>query len=823
MLSNWFNTFFGEADFDAPDDDQFQQAAVADLLPYRVFDPEAGIYYNDASFGFMVEVNPQVMTDELVGNLHAAIGSQMPKSGGFQVVNWSSPNISGLLNEWAATRWTDDGVVAAMSEKRVAYFQDLRFGSDDVVKAIPLNRRVIVAGWMEGDTSMSAVSQLQDYRRAVLTALGKGPSETLRPSELLSLLSEILHAEQWGEYNSDMYTPDLPLNAQVPGAALKVGQEHLEFGGSPKVSMTAASVARYPDEWDDMFGLAMFGHPDRIADRPHGPLLTSLSAVSIPSQKVSADLISQRGKMEHSAKTGFAKFVPDFAGKQKEFDDLAREIEGGERLLQTMLTVVAYTKGGRDKTRAAGAEMGKIYRRLGISLRQEKYLQLPILMGSLPMGMTEKHLKTFGKLQRMRLLKGRALAALAPMHGEWKGNTGGQGMLLMGRQGQILRWSNFISDGNYNTAVVGKSGAGKSVFMQELVTSIYANGGRVLVIDDGYSFKTTCEILGGNHVAFDGSVALRLNPFTMLQADKMETAYAAEAIELITNVIATMASLGQQREGRVLGIEEGAITLAVREVWDAKGNAGEITDVYDLLVARSEQDPRLIDVCAKLKTYTREGQYGRYFEGVANVTVDAAFTVVELSDLKSQPGLEQVVLQIIMFLGTELMYKTDRSVPVAIMIDEAWDLLKGEGTAKFIEGVVRRARKYTGALITGTQSIDDYYQNPAAEVCLQNSDWTVFLAQKPETIERLADAKRLSVTGGIAQRLKSITSVAGQFSEMGIKGPHGWSFARLVLDRFSLAVYSSKGSTVENLNRRRAAGMTTVEALNDMVEKGDVA
>ena len=99
----------------------------------------------------------------------------------------------------------------------------------------------------------------------------------------------------------------------------------------------------------------------------------------------------------------------------------------------------------------------------------------------------------------------------------------------------------------------------------------------------------------------------------------------------------------------------------------------------------------------------------------------------------------------------------------------------------------------------------------------------MFLAQKPETIERLADAKRLSVTGGIAQRLKSITSVAGQFSEMGIKGPHGWSFARLVLDRFSLAVYSSKGSTVENLNRRRAAGMTTVEALNDMVEKGDVA
>ncbi len=48
------------------------------------------------------------------------------------------------------------------------------------------------------------------------------------------------------------------------------------------------------------------------------------------------------------------------------------------------------------------------------------------------------------------------------------------------------------------------------------------------------------------------------------------------------------------------------------------------------------------------------------------------------------------------------------------------------GTANFLEGVVRRARKYTGSLITGTQSLMDYYNNPAALVCLENSDWTVF-------------------------------------------------------------------------------------------------
>ncbi|PZX46343.1 conjugal transfer ATP-binding protein TraC, partial [Cereibacter changlensis] len=143
-------------------------------------------------------------------------------------------------------------------------------------------------------------------------------------------------------------------------------------------------------------------------------------------------------------------------------------------------------------------------------------------------------------------------------------------------------------------------------------------------------------------------------------------------------------------------------------------------------------------------------------------------------------------------------------------------------TAKFIEGVVRRARKYTGALITGTQSIDDYYNNVAATVCLQNSDWTVLLAQKAETIDRLVADNRLSVSPHIAGQLKSLQSVRGLFSEMGVKGPNGWFFGRLLLDPFSLAVYSSKGSTVEKINRLREQGYSTVEAIRMLVEEGQV-
>lgn len=823
FVQNIIAQVLGDAGFEETPKDAFERPALADLLPYRLYDPETRFFYNESTTGFIAELSTSV-TPDAIENFHSALISTVPMQGGIQILNWSSPQIAAKLDAWARARIHGNDIGEEIVASRIAMFDQKRFGSDSPIKAVPTIRRRFVAGWIESEPTFEALKKLSEYRTAIYAALGIKKEAGLTPDGFLSLLADILHADRWGSANGFEYTDDIPLNMQVPGATLKVASDWIELAGEPQLGVRAASVAQFPRDWLQQMGSMLHGAMDIISDRPHGPMLISLSGTVIPAQKASGQILSQRMKLEHSRKTGFAKFTNDLAGKEAEFQTLSDQLDQGERLFECAMTVLAYAGEGRDGARSALNEATKIFRRANFSLRHEKFLQLPMLLASLPLGVSQAHLGAFRKLMRMRLLKGAAVSALAPVHAEWNGNTNGRGMLLMGRQGELFTWSNFVSDGNYNVAVVGKSGAGKSVFMQEMINSICAGGGRALVIDDGYSFKTTCEILGGTHVALDGEREVKLNPFSMLQADKMASKeYEAEAVELITRVIGTMASLGEQREGRVAGMEEDAISAAVRKVWETKGPDGEVTDVLEVLRERAKKDERLRDVCAKLSSFARGGSFGHYFEGRASINVENALTVVELSELKTQPGLEQVVLQLVMFLGTELMYKTDRAIPVAILIDEAWDLLKGPGTAKFIEGVVRRARKYTGALITGTQSIDDYYQNPAAEVCLQNSDWTVFLAQKPETIDRLQRAGKLSLPDGYGARLKSITSVAGQFSEMAIKGSNGIFVGRLALDPFSLAVFSSKGSTVEQLNKRKAQGMTTVAALKDMVAKGEVS
>jgi hypothetical protein len=76
----------------------------------------------------------------------------------------------------------------------------------------------------------------------------------------------------------------------------------------------------------------------------------------------------------------------------------------------------------------------------------------------------------------------------------------------------------------------------------------------------------------------------------------------------------------------------------------------------------------------------------------------------------------------------------------------------------------------------------------------------VFLAQRPETVDRLG------VPDAVKEKLKSLVSVPGEFSELAIKAPEGFAFGRLVLDPFSLAVFSSKGATVERLRHYASRG-----------------
>ena len=101
------------------------------------------------------------------------------------------------------------------------------------------------------------------------------------------------------------------------------------------------------------------------------------------------------------------------------------------------------------------------------------------------------------RCKRMRTMLSTTAANIAPVQGEYLGGNVPH-LLFVGRRGQPFFWSPFENGaGNHNVAILGKSGSGKSVLLQEMCAALCGAGAKVVVIDDGRSFMNSCRLQGG--------------------------------------------------------------------------------------------------------------------------------------------------------------------------------------------------------------------------------------------------------------------------------------------------------------------------------------
>ena len=90
----------------------------------------------------------------------------------------------------------------------------------------------------------------------------------------------------------------------------------------------------------------------------------------------------------------------------------------------------------------------------------------------------------------------------------------------------------------------------------------------------------------------------------------------------------------------------------------------------------------------------------------------------------------------------------------------------------------------------------------------------IFLAQKDESVELLKQEKRIHCDPGMERALKSLATADGRWAELVLHGPDGWRVARLVLDRWSVALFSSRGPAFAAVEDLKSQGLTTVEAID---------
>lgn len=812
---------------------------LSDLLPYRYWDETKEIYAGEKSVGIMLEVIPLLGADEGMGRILAELFNDgLPAGAKLQVTTWASPKIGAVTDGWADARGVGGPIYQELARHRREHFRKAAW--EGASKHAPFYMRdfhcyvsVEVAGTLES----AIVDDLVEARERLIAGFRtiQSAAATLRPERLISLMRDILNPSTSirsaaEEYDSSLSLCEQMLSADTTYTVFRdklVVQTHSESDGyqaeawerekdgrDERFEMRGFSVRQFPSTWTQGGMTRVLGDIFNDQIRLHGPTLMTLVCVPMTYEKTRSQTDFKRMRTDQAANGPTGKFFPQLRKAADDWAMVAEDVAEGARLAHMGLFITTMSPEGNGER--AERALRAVYRNCGFSLQRDDDVHLQTLLTCLPMSLgsgMDLDLTQFGRLRRMPTT---VAARLAPLQGEFLGATTPH-MLLAGRRGQVFYFSNFgNTEGNHNVAVVGSSGSGKSVMMQEMASGLRGSGAEVVVIDDGRSFMNSCRLQGGAFIRFSMDLNVCMNPFSM--ADHELAAEDPEYLLEIKKSIMLMVEVMARGQTRASAEEAGVIETAVSRVWERHGPEGSIDAVAEAM--RSEEfGERGANLALSLAPYTAQGSYGGFFNGQANLDISNPYTVFEMGDLETKKDLRAVIILGILNLIRQRMKKGGRALKKALIIDEAWQLLGDGATGEFIEGFARRCRKEGGALITGTQSLNDFYKTSGARACIENSDWQVFLRLKTEALDQLRTDQRLGVDETTMQLLKSLRTSDGEYSEMLIQGPQAKFLGRLVLDRFSATLYSTRPEVYAAVEQMTAAGMSLVEAVRAVAFK----
>ena len=352
------------------------------------------------------------------------------------------------------------------------------------------------------------------------------------------------------------------------------------------------------------------------------------------------------------------------------------------------------------------------------------------------------------------------------------------------------------------------SGSGKSFLTNDIITSYISAGATIWTIDIGRSYEKLCKDIGGDFIEFGEQSHICLNPFQIVKN------YNEEA-DMLVGIVVSMASMTD----KLSDLQYSRLRSIIKLLWDEHSTGLLVDHIAESAIA--DEDQRVKDLGHQLYAFTTQGEYGKYFNGDNTIAFTKNLTVLELEELKGRTHLQSVVLLILIYQIQNAMYLGARDKRKILIIDEAWDLLAKGDIAKFIETGYRRFRKYNGAAITITQSLNDLYSSPSGIAIAENSANFYLLYQKSETIESIKRQNRLIIGEAGYAYLKSVHTVTGAYSEIFFITSFGHGIGRLVVDKYTKLLYSTRPDDIRQIMRRTNLGMTVADAIDDILTSDD--
>lgn len=280
---------------------------------------------------------------------------------------------------------------------------------------------------------------------------------------------------------------------------------------------------------------------------------------------------------------------------------------------------------------------------------------------------------------------------------------------------------------NANSIVFAQSGSGKSYATKVEILRQLMQGTNVIVIDPEREYKLLSESVNGTYVKLSAGSKQKINPFD-IASRSTKVKDLSEHIQDLTEVVSLMAE-GLTPE------EKAATDKALLNMYKKAGKKQPVlSDLYHELKLLEQKK-----LCERLEKYI-SGSLANVFNSPSNVSLSNRLIIFDIKDMPE--SLRQIMMLIISnFVQNQVKHKPKKRL---LVIDEGWLLLEHDESARFVSGLVRRARKYYLGVSIISQQANDFLKNDYGRAIASQSSLRILMRQDTTTIKNVVSQFNLS-------------------------------------------------------------------------------
>jgi len=396
---------------------------------------------------------------------------------------------------------------------------------------------------------------------------------------------------------------------------------------------------------------------------------------------------------------------------------------------------------------------------LGGRMVEEKQIPLHMYASSLPLGCLKEANKIKGRYRTSTLDE--SMTFLPVFCGP---NSDHGKRYWISREGTPVKFDLFAGDGNKMMTVLGRSGAGKSVFMAQIIMEFLERfpEGIVRVIDRKTSYTKIADLFGGKVIAFSEE-ALRSKPYSPFALESWDADDISRIFTLIWSAIVQKnknVSVTSLHQEILIDSIKMAFNIQEQNISYKKMNPGEeiprhptFMDVLSYIpkIAHSKGILSSKEAAEDLAAWTislqETGQYGFLFstEEQAEEVSSSQFLVYDLD------GIPDDVLRLLsaqMAFGkiSRDLAKYPKTTPKLLIFEELGMLLLGEdeqtqkANSNFIQNIFKTCRKYGAQGIALTNEVRDFSEKEAGRAVWSQATQKIFLPLSRDLINNLKNS-----------------------------------------------------------------------------------